>query len=95
MGLGLLGRGVGDTRYIAEAGASEVVVTDMKSAFELESSVAALHHLPNVRFVLGGHKLEDFESTDLVLVAAGVPLDSPYLIRAKELGIPLGGSWYW
>ena len=92
MGLGLLGRGVGDARYIAEAGAKEVIVTDMKSETELEASVEALRDLPNVRFVLGGHRLEDFADVDLVLVAAGVPMDSPYLMRAKETGVSLEQS---
>ena len=92
MGLGLLGRGVGDARYIAEAGVKEVIVTDMKSEAELEASVEALRDLPNVRFVLGGHRLEDFADVDLVLVAAGVPMDSPYLMRAKETGVSLEQS---
>lgn len=88
MGLGLLGRGIGDARYIAEAGAEEVIVTDLKAAAELKSSVDALRDLPNVRFVLGEHRLEDFAGRDLVLVAAGVPMDSEYLRHAREAGVP-------
>lgn len=89
MGLGLLGRGIGDARYIAEAGAAEVIVTDLKSETELASSVALLAHLSNITFHLGGHHEEDFRNRDLVLVAAGVPMDSPYLAVAKESGVPL------
>lgn len=89
MGLGLLGRGSGDAAFIAEAGAREVVVTDLKSADMLASSVAALSHFENVTFVLGEHREKDFTDTDLVLVAAGVSSDSPYLIAARAAGVPL------
>ena len=43
MGLGLLGRGVGDARFIASCGAS-VLVTDMKSEIQLAISVEKLSH---------------------------------------------------
>ena len=56
MGLGLLGRGVGDAAFLAECGA-KVLVTDKKSAKELAPSVKKLKKYPNVRFALGGHEL--------------------------------------
>lgn len=89
MGLGLLGRGIGDARFIAEAGAKAVVVTDLKTAEDLASSVAELADYSNVTFVLGEHKEENFTNTDLVLVAAGVPMDSVYLEVARKAGVPL------
>lgn len=92
MGLGLLGRGIGDATFIAEAGAAEVIVTDKKSVEELEDSVALLEHFDNVKFVLGEHRLEDFENRDLVLVAAGVPLESPYVAHAKLAGVQIAQS---
>jgi len=52
MGLGLLGRGVGDARYLAECGA-ELVVTDLKTREQLAESVAQLESFPNIKFVLG------------------------------------------
>lgn len=88
MGLGLLGRGVGDALFLAECGA-EVLVTDLKSKEELASSVSQLENFSNVTFVLGEHRLEDFEDRDMILVAAGVPFDSPYLAHSKEKGVPL------
>ncbi len=84
MGLGLLGRGIGDAAFIAEAGAAEVIVTDRKSAEELKDSVAQLEGFSNVRFVLGEHRLEDFADRDLVLVAAGVPMDSEFVAHARD-----------
>ncbi|MEZ4103706.1 MAG: UDP-N-acetylmuramoyl-L-alanine--D-glutamate ligase [Candidatus Paceibacterota bacterium] len=92
MGLGLLGRGVGDALFIAESGAKEVIVTDLKSEKELAVSVSKLKDLPNIKFVLGKHEKEDFENVDLVLVSAGVPQDSEYLRHASEAGVPLKQS---
>ena len=94
MGLGLLGRGVGDAIFLAEAGA-DVIVTDLKSEEELSESVAKLKEYPNVRFTLGEHRLEDFESRDYILVAAGVPISSEYLVHAREAGVPLKQSAAW
>jgi len=92
MGLGLLGRGVGDAAYIAAAGAAEVIVTDLKTREELADSVVQLEQYDNIQFVLGEHRNEDFVDRDLVLVAAGVPMDSPYLAVAKGAGVPLKQS---
>ena len=88
MGLGLLGRGVGDVRYLAECGA-ELVVTDLKTREQLAESIAQLETFPSITFVLGEHRLEDFRDRDLILKAAGVPLDSPYIAEAKAHNIPV------
>ena len=88
MGLGLLGRGVGDALFLAECGA-ELIVTDLKTHEQLAESVAQLEFFSNITFVLGEHRLEDFRNCDLVLKAAGVPLDSPYIAEAKKEGIPV------
>jgi UDP-N-acetylmuramoylalanine--D-glutamate ligase len=92
MGLGLLGRGVGDAAYIAEAGAEEVIITDLKSAEILKESVLKLKQYKNIKFVLGEHRTEDFKNRDFILVAAGVPADSEYLKHAREAGVPLKQS---
>ena len=88
MGLGLLGRGVGDAHYLAECGA-ELIVTDLKTHEQLAESVAQLKSFPDITFVLGEHRLEDFNNRDLILKAAGVPLDSIYIAEAKKNGIPV------
>lgn len=88
MGLGLLGRGVGDARYLAECGA-ELIVTDLKSREELAESVAHLESFSNIRFVLGEHRLVDFRNRDLILKAAGVPLESPFIAEARRSNIPI------
>lgn len=88
MGLGLLGRGVGDARYLAECGA-DLTITDLKTREQLADSVAQLESFPNITFVLGEHRLEDFRDRDMVLKAAGVPIDSPYIKEAREHGVPV------
>lgn len=88
IGLGLLGRGVGDARYLAECDA-KLIVTDLKTREELADSVTQLKSFPNVKFVLGEHRLKDFKNRDLILKAAGVPIDSPYIAEAEKNGIPI------
>jgi UDP-N-acetylmuramoylalanine--D-glutamate ligase len=88
MGLGLLGRGVGDIAFLATY-AADVVVTDLKSEKDLATSVEELKNFKNITFVLGEHRLEDFNDRDFILKAAGVPLDSPYIAEAKKNNIPV------
>lgn len=88
MGLGLLGRGAGDAEFLAPL-CKELVVTDAKSEAELAASIERLKKFSNIRYVLGGHKEEDFKNTDLVIKAAGVPADSPYIAAAKKNNVPV------
>ena len=87
LGLGLLGRGVNVAKFLASLGA-ELVITDLKTPEALEASVKQLKKYPNIHFVLGEHRLEDFRDRDLVIKAAGVPLDSPYVAEALMHNIP-------
>ncbi len=95
LGLGLLGRGENDAKFLAECGA-ELIITDLKSKEDLAPTLAVLSKYKNIRYVLGEHRFEDFENRDFILKAAGVPLDSPYIAHAKECGIPIkmDSSWF-
>lgn len=86
MGLGLLGRGIGDAAFLAECGA-DVIVTDLKTTEQLADSIEQLKEYTNITFVLGEHRMEDFENRDIILVAAGVPMDSPYVAHARAAGV--------
>jgi UDP-N-acetylmuramoylalanine--D-glutamate ligase len=88
MGLGLLGRGVGDAAFLASMGA-KLTVTDLKSAEELAPSLKKLEKYSEIEYVLGKHRLEDFRDKDFILKAAGVPLDSTYIKEAKDHRIPV------
>ena len=87
MGLGRFGGGAGAARYFARLGA-EVTVTDMADAGRLAASVAMLDGL-GVRFVLGGHRPEDFTQADLVVANQAVRPDNPFLILARDAGVPI------
>lgn len=91
MGLGLLGRGVGDALWLARHGA-ELLVTDKKSEQELVDSLMLLSGHNTITFRLGGHDDADFQGNDLILKAAGVPLDSPYIKTAREHNVPVDMS---
>jgi UDP-N-acetylmuramoylalanine--D-glutamate ligase len=88
MGLGLLGRGLGYTKFLAECGA-DLIVTDLKSKEQLATSVKELKNFKNIKFVFGEHRLEDFRDRDLIMKAAGVPLDSIYIKEAEKNNIPI------
>jgi UDP-N-acetylmuramoylalanine--D-glutamate ligase len=88
MGLGLLGRGVGDAAFLAEMG-TKLTVTDLKSEDALLASLTQLSAFPDISYTLGEHKTEDFEGKDFILKAAGVPLDSAYIAHAREAGVPI------
>ena len=88
MGLGLLGRGIGDTAFLAQNGA-EIIVTDKKTEEQLKSSLEVLKEYTNIQYVLGEHKLEDFENRDFILKSAGVPLDSEYIAHARNHNVPV------
>jgi len=88
MGLGLLGRGVGDAEFLALL-CKELVVTDRKLSTELGPSLKKLEAFKSIRYVLGKHCEEDFTTTDMVIKAAGVPLDSPYIAAARHAGVPV------
>ncbi len=88
MGLGLLGRGIGDARFLAEHGAL-LTVTDRKDEAALASSLQQLSEFSNIRYVLGEHRMDDFQNADMVIKAAGVPLHSPYIRAARDAGVPV------
>jgi UDP-N-acetylmuramoylalanine--D-glutamate ligase len=91
LGLGLLGRGAGDAEFLAKCNA-RLIVTDVKTGVQLAESVERLKKYPNIEFHLGGHRKEDFANADLVIKAAGVPLNSPEVAEAKKNNVPVAMS---
>src|SRR5680860_162615 len=88
MGLGLLGGALNDTIFLAENGA-DLTVTDIKTAEQLKTSIDKLKKYKGIKYVLGGHQLEDFREADMILQPGNVPLNSPYLAEAKKNKIPI------
>ena len=88
MGLGILGRGLGYTKFLAECGA-DLIVTDLKTKEQLVTSLKALSKFKNIKFVLGEHRLEDFRNRDMIIRMTNVPLDSVHLAEARTNKIPI------
>ena len=87
MGLGLFGGGKGVTEFLVKHGAN-VTVTDKRTREVLAPSIQELEHLP-IRWVLEGHREEDFTRADLVIPNPAVPRNAPLLELARGRGVPL------
>jgi UDP-N-acetylmuramoylalanine--D-glutamate ligase len=87
MGLGLLGRGLGDALFLVRCGA-QVTVTDLKTAEQLAPSLKKLEGLP-VTIHLEGHDEADFVNADMILRNADVPRSSKFLKIAAEHRVPI------
>lgn len=95
-GFGVLGRGIGVVKFLLKNNAF-VLVTDMKEESFFKDQILELENWinenniskDNIKFVLGGHKLEDFTDCDYVIQASGVPKDNIYLLEAKNKNIPV------
>lgn len=83
MGLGLNGGGSANAEFFARHGA-QVTVTDLKSEEELKPSIEKLTAFPNIRFVLGEHRIEDFEKADIVIKNPGVKREGNKFLQAAE-----------
>jgi len=94
LGLGLLGRGVKDALFFAEAGA-RVTVTDLKTKEQLKESIKQLQPY-NIKYTLGKHSEEDILDTDLIIRNAGVPANSPFLqlAYAKKINVDMDESLF-
>lgn len=91
MRIGLIGRGIGDTAYMAEAGA-EITVVDAAAQEVMQPAVDALASFSNITFKFGPYDFADFKDADFVLVGAGAPLDEPVLVQCREAGVVLKQS---
>lgn len=89
MGVGRFGGGVAAVRHLADLGA-RVIATDVADAETLRSSLTELEGI-EVEYHLGGHRREDFEQADLVIVNPAVPRpwSNPYLQAARDAGARL------
>ncbi|MBY0309613.1 UDP-N-acetylmuramoyl-L-alanine--D-glutamate ligase [Patescibacteria group bacterium] len=86
--IGLLGRGIGDTAYVAEAGA-QVTAVDAAPKEVMQSAVDQLSQYQNINWKFGPYDFADFKGADMVLVGAGTPLNEPVLRDCRTAGIRL------
>jgi UDP-N-acetylmuramoylalanine--D-glutamate ligase len=88
--VGLAREGTAVARFLAERGA-HVTVTDAKPAGALAEPLSALEGLA-IEFVLGGHPEHLLETADVLIVSPGVPMEVPFLARARQQGLPLSSE---
>ncbi|MBQ2315425.1 MAG: UDP-N-acetylmuramoyl-L-alanine--D-glutamate ligase [Treponema sp.] len=90
MGLGLNGGGEASVRFFLSHGAY-VTVTDMKSRQELEPTILSLTSdklldRSRLSYVLGEHRIEDFQNADCVIKNPGVRYEgNKFLAAAKHV----------
>ena len=92
MGIGILGRGVGDIKFLASCGA-EITATDLKKSKLLQKSLRQLKKFKNISYTLGKHSVHDFRGRDMVIKGSGVPLDNKYISTAQDEHIPVHMSF--
>ncbi len=90
MVIGLARQGKALVRYLVERGA-HVVLTDLKSAAELQDEMAELKEL-QFEYELGEHPLTLLEGTEALFLSGGVPADIPLAVEARLRGIEVSND---
>ena len=85
--LGAARQGQAAARWLARHGAC-VTVNDHSTTEQMAAARSALADTP-VTWVLGSHPVEILDTTDIVCLSGGVPLDNPIVIEAARRGITL------
>src|SRR6202044_3190887 len=88
--VGLGKSGLAAALFLRRQGA-QVTVSDVRSAESLAKEIPALLE-EGIMVEAGGHGLLTFRRQDLIVVSPGVPLDTPELVQAKNLGLPIIGE---
>lgn len=88
MGLGVLGRGLGDAKFMIKYGAN-LTITDKKDERALADSIKDLGTKGVLSYTLGRHEFYDFENKDFIYKASSVPLDSQYILHANKNNVPV------
>lgn len=88
--VGLGKSGMAAAFFLRHRGA-QVTVSDVRSAEALAKDIPALLD-EGIMVEAGGHGLLTFRRQDLIVVSPGVPLDTPELVQARNLGLPIIGE---
>lgn len=83
MGLGLNQGGLGVVKWLLRH-KYPALVTDLKTAKQLRSSLDKLPKSKLLTYRLGEHRLSDFQNADIVIRNPGVADNSPYLAAARR-----------
>jgi len=85
--LGGARQGQAAARWLARHGA-RVTVNDRRNDQEMGTVQATFSDLP-VNWVLGNHPLELLDTTDILCLSGGIPLNNPIAAEALRRGIPI------
>ena len=85
--LGGARQGLAAARWLARHGA-HVTLNDRRSPEQMADARLALADL-SVTWVLGGHPVEILDTTDVLCISGGIPLENPLVVEAVKRGIPL------
>ncbi len=85
--LGGARQGQAAARWLTRHGAV-VTVNDHRTPEEMSTARAALAGI-SVTWVLGSHPIELLDTTDILCISGGVPLDNPLVVAAMKRGVPL------
>lgn len=88
--VGLGKSGLAAALFLRDRGA-RVTVSDTRSAAALGDQIPALLEA-GIMVEAGGHGLLTFRRQDLIVVSPGVPLDTPEVKQASQLGLPVIGE---
>src|SRR6202453_2050430 len=88
--VGLGKSGLAAALFLRRRGA-QVTVADLRSAEALSKEIPSLLEA-GIVVEAGGHGLLTFRRQDLIVVSPGVPLNTPELVQARNLGLPIIGE---
>lgn len=84
--IGMAKSGVSAAKFCAKENAS-VTIYDGKNEEQLKDTIETLED--NIKLMLGEFKEIILDSTDLIIISPGVPLDLPFITKAKALSITI------
>src|SRR5512140_596437 len=85
--LGGARQGQAAARWLARHGA-RVTVNDRRLADQMVEAQAALEGL-DIQWVLGGHPVDVLNTTDVLCISGGIPLENPLIVEAVRRGLSL------
>ena len=85
--LGGARQGQAAARWLAQHGAV-VTVNDRRTPEQMTEARSALKG-SSVTWILGNHPIEILDTTDILCISGGIPLDNPIIVEAVKRGIPL------
>lgn len=85
-GFGMNGGGLGTVQFLLSTKAKKIVVTDLKTADELQESKRQIQEDERLEWHLGEHEESDFRKADIIIKNPGIKWDNPLITIAEENG---------